>query len=226
MPHFSIDIKLVWECCEAASVNAGVSCGVIQERHVCRGFCLGPVVLDDGEECLDCVMYLSAWPCAQLIGGQRVICFGVLCQSVQENSLEEFGQGTPEIERYDAGSVFSLFPPLYIGCRRESSHALGCISWCHSELRRSCRSVNSCPVNLIPKSKVNNERFDIDPFKAPPRQPTAACQCVAILASPSRALPSQKVCHSDSDPGPRRASAIAPENPYMGLLLRAYRPVT
>jgi hypothetical protein len=154
MPHFSNDIKLVWECCKAASVNAGVSCGVIQERHVCRGFCLGPVVLDDGEECVDCVMYLSAWPCAQLIGGQRVMCFGVLCQSVQEKSLEEFGQGTAEIERYDAGSVFSLFPPLYIGCRRESSHALGCISWCHSELKRSCRSL----VKMAPSLGVDEKR--------------------------------------------------------------------
>ena len=53
---------------------------------------------DDSKKCVDCVVYLSAWPCVQLIGSQRVMCFGVLCQSVQENFLEEFGQGTTEID--------------------------------------------------------------------------------------------------------------------------------
>jgi len=50
------------------------------------------------------------------------------------------------IPRYEAVSDFSLFPPLYIGCMRESSHALGCISWSHKALRKLCRS----PVKTSP----------------------------------------------------------------------------
>jgi hypothetical protein len=93
MPHFPHDVILVEECCKSASVNARVSCGVIQERHVCWGFCLGPVVLDDGKECVDCVVYLSAWPCAQLIGSQRIMRFCVLrpsgsrCRRIPSKSL-------------------------------------------------------------------------------------------------------------------------------------------
>ena len=74
--------------------------------------------------------------------GVSVSCASVYCVSLcSSKPSKSFARALLKyMPRYEAGSVFSLFPSLYIGCMRESSHDLGCISWSHNELRRSCRS--------------------------------------------------------------------------------------
>ena len=37
---------------------------------------------------------------------------------------------------------------MYIGGIRENSHAIGCISWSHNELRKSCRSLVKISIHV------------------------------------------------------------------------------
>ena len=86
--------------------------------------------------------------------GVSVSCASVYCVSrCSSRPSKSFARALLRyMPRYEAGSVFSLFPPLYIGCMRESSHALGCTSWSHSELNKSCRSpvkTSPLPVSIL-----------------------------------------------------------------------------